>query len=133
AWAVAKDEDPDPTRRGLRIRFSSEQRGAPVRFRILVNGAPVEEVTARYGVDMSREASSSEANPIKAAWETAFIPHNRLPAAVNEITVAPEILGDDAHLFVNWVEIDGRRLSPRDARATRSASCSIDAAPRGML
>jgi uncharacterized protein (DUF1800 family) len=129
---VALSEDPDPAARGLRIRFGSESVGAPAHFRVLANGEPVAEISARYPLDMQREAPSNTPSMLKPMWETLFVPENKLPHPVNEIVLEPRNLGPDARLFINWVSLDGIRQSTLDAKAVPMPGASCPA-PIGML
>jgi uncharacterized protein (DUF1800 family) len=92
----------------LLLRFSAERDGtAPVRLRVLADGREVAAAQARCPAERPGAGQGS----LKPVWELLRVPRAALPADARNVEVRFERgPGEHSTLFVNWVQLDGRRL-----------------------
>jgi uncharacterized protein (DUF1800 family) len=120
--------------RDLLVRYSAEhQGGGAVPFAVRVNGEVVHRGQSQWAADTLADALLRP----KPTWEVARVPRDKLPREVRDIEVVFEPEKANTALFVNWVQIDGKRLPARLARASYrvSETCAADGGniPIGMM
>jgi hypothetical protein len=117
----------------LLVRYSAESDGTvPARFHIQVNGQEVYRGQARWP---SNTAGQGQLSP-KPAWDIARVPRERLPASIETINVVfDKPQADYPNLFLNWVQVDGRRLPAylASVKFAPGQDCSETQVPRGMM
>lgn len=116
----------------LLLRFSAERLGAaPVRLAVHVDGREVARAQARCPAETLGAGQAAG----KPGWDLLRVPRAQLPARPRRIEVVFERdSGQQANLFVNWIQLGGRRLPVHLAEIVWDAgeSCSAQV-PRGML
>lgn len=116
----------------LLVRFSAERAGpVPVRLGVRVDGVPVAAAQARCPAE-SIGAGQAAGKP---GWDLLRIPRKGLPAKPHTIDVVFERgAGEQANLFINWVQLDGKRIPVylSDIRFDAGQPCSAQV-PKGMM
>ncbi|MCF1454112.1 DUF1800 domain-containing protein [Agrobacterium vitis] len=131
-WDAMRVADRKPKPGDLAIRFSSEFIMVPTVFTVRVNGAEVATIRQTIGLDLQKQRTQGDNGGLKPMWETAIIPAQNLPADIRSVEITHVSSDPDSHLFVNWVEVAGRRYPPQLSRWSPSdAPCA--GAPRGMF
>ncbi|WP_429930752.1 DUF1800 domain-containing protein [Agrobacterium vitis] len=131
-WDALRVADRTPKPGDLAVRFSSEFIMVPTVFTVRVNGAEVATVRQTIGLDLQKQRSQGDNGGLKPMWETAIIPAKNLPAEIRNVEITHVSNDPDSRLFVNWVEVAGRRYPPQLSRWSPSdAPCA--GAPRGMF
>lgn len=117
----------------LLVRYSAESNGkVPARFHVQVNGQEVYRGQARWPSDTAGQGQLSP----KPAWDIARVPRDRLPANIETINVVFEKpQGDYPNMFLNWVQVDGKRLPAylTTVKFDPVQDCSETQVPRGMM
>lgn len=104
----------------------------PTVFTVRVNGVEVATVRQTIGLDLQKQRTQGDNGGLKPMWETAIIPAENLPADIGSVEITHVSNDPDSRLFVNWVEVAGRRYPPQLSRWSPSdAPCA--GAPRGMF
>ena len=95
----------------LLVRFGGERQGStPVRLRVRVDGRDV--ASAQAGCPNQITAQGAGESVLKPAWELLRVPRAQLGSDPRKVEIMFDRAPDErATLFVNWIEIDGRRLS----------------------
>lgn len=125
----------------LVVRYSSEESGGvpPSTFAVLVNGNRVLHARLEQPLNIEVEGDSAVPFRPKPMWRYVRVPRSELPADIKTITVHYEHNGDpkSGAMFVNWVQVDGRRLPVNFALQKffcgPGQTCDASVVPVGML
>ncbi|MBB4006603.1 DUF1800 domain-containing protein [Allorhizobium taibaishanense] len=131
-WDGIEVADRKPKPDDLAVRFSAQFITTPTRFKVKVNGVEVGTVDQTIGLNLQNQRRKSETAELKPMWETAIIPAEGLPLPVRSVEVIHASGDPDSQLFVNWVEVDGRRYPPQLGRWSPANATCADA-PKGMF
>ncbi len=117
----------------LLVRVSAESTpGVPAAFQVKVNGRDVYRGEVYRPSDTAGQGQLSP----KPVWDLARVPRAQLPAHIDTIEVVFEkAQGNYPNMFLNWVQVDGKRLPAYLAtvKFDPAQGCSEEQVPRGMM
>lgn len=117
-------------RNDLLVRLSGEIAAvdASVQYSLWADGKLLQRGALRRPTNAAAEGFRRP----KPVWETVVVPRAELPPHVRSIDVRFDQKMPDSAMFVNWVQLDGKRVSPRMAKHVKGL-VPICGAPKGML